>query len=290
MKKILLLLFVLVFLSNAFSQSIDDFFELEHKVYDALGRDDDALSFKLSQELLVLAQQKYMINENGRDTLVRVPPFTALIGHALHYVKKNDLDSTYYYLDMAADEGCTDKLIFMDYFEDLYPIQYTAKTQAIKERMIENKLSWYHTPESKQLVKEVTNMFEKDLFARKNYDYCEKVLKYDPENLDALKEEWIQMDSANQKRMIAILDTYGYPGKSLVGYDNQDYAFFIIHHFPDLEPQKKYFPLLKEAAEQGEMSENLLMLIIDRMNLREGKEQVYGTQKVIGQEVIIMDN
>ena len=42
--------------------------------------------------------------------------------------------------------------------------------------------------------------------------------------------------------------------------------------------QKKYLPLMKEAANNGEASWSSLALLIDRVNLREGKEQIYGSQ------------
>src|SRR6266581_2580957 len=65
--------------------------------------------------------------------------------------------------------------------------------------------------------------------------------------VSALMEKQERLDKRNIKRLVEIIDKYGWPGRSLVGREASLTAFLIIQH-ADLEGQKKYFPMLKEAV------------------------------------------
>ncbi|ALW84075.1 hypothetical protein AUC43_02550 [Hymenobacter sedentarius] len=84
-----------------------------------------------------------------------------------------------------------------------------------------------------------------------------------------------QTDSANIIRVRAILKQYGYPGKSLVGEPTNEAAWYVLQHSDDI---KHYLPLVKKAAQRGELPFRLYAQMLDRQLMREGKEQLYGTQ------------
>src|SRR5690606_31454047 len=67
------------------------------------------------------------------------------------------------------------------------------------------------------------------------------------------------------------------PGKTLVGEQLSHAAFLVLQH-ADLESQEKYLPLLKDAAEQGELRKSYLPLMIDRIRVKKDQPQLYGTQ------------
>ena len=249
MKKLVLQLLMSVCFNILNAQSIDGFFLLDQQVSEALQADDEVLSFKLSQKLLKLSEKKYTVNIEGRDTMVRVPPFTALLGHSIHYLRISKRDSMYFYLNKAVEEGFDDKLIFLDYFEVFRPIINSDSMLVIKEKVHKNKLNRIKNDDHRQLADKVINMFERDQYQRKNYEYCEQQLEYNKEDLLSIKKNWVNADSNNQTEMVKILDTYGYPGRSLMGYECQNYAFYLVQHFSDVELQKKYYPLLQKAAE-----------------------------------------
>ena len=77
--------------------------------------------------------------------------------------------------------------------------------------------------------------------------------------------------------MEEIIRQYGWPGRSLVGADASLAAFLIIQH-ADYEYQKKYFPLINEAMKKGEFAPGNVALLEDRILMREGKKQIYGSQ------------
>lgn len=85
----------------------------------------------------------------------------------------------------------------------------------------------------------------------------------------------LQTDSADMRRVSAIIKRYGYPGKTLVGTPTNEAAFYVIQHSNKI-PQ--YLPLIKQAAEQGELPFRLYAMMLDRQLMYVGKPQVYGTQ------------
>jgi hypothetical protein len=83
------------------------------------------------------------------------------------------------------------------------------------------------------------------------------------------------IDSSNLIRVEKIIETYGYPGKSLVGVPSNEAAFFVIQHSGVID---KYLALIKQAAERNELPFPLYAMMLDRSLMNQGKEQVYGTQ------------
>lgn len=83
-------------------------------------------------------------------------------------------------------------------------------------------------------------------------------------------------DSANLQRVQAIIKQRGYPGKSLVGTPTDEAAWHVIQHAP--AAISRYIPLMKSAAEKGELPYYRYAMMLDRQLVGEGKEQIYGTQ------------
>lgn len=91
--------------------------------------------------------------------------------------------------------------------------------------------------------------------------------------------EWLRCDSANLAQIEEIIEAYGFPGKSLVGKDGARTVWLVIQHAP-LEKQEQYFPLLTDAAEKGEMDKGDWAYLFDRINMRNKRPQVYGSQVI----------
>jgi hypothetical protein len=82
-------------------------------------------------------------------------------------------------------------------------------------------------------------------------------------------------DAANQARVKAIIQRYGYPGKSLVGEPTNEAAWYVIQHSDDVDT---YLPRIRKAAKKGELPYYLYAQMLDRQLMRGGKPQLYGTQ------------
>jgi hypothetical protein len=92
-----------------------------------------------------------------------------------------------------------------------------------------------------------------------------------------------QIDKENVKRLEEIITEYGWPGTSLVGKEAASAAFLILQH-AKLPVQKKYFRLLKEAADKKEIPGGAVAMLEDRILMNEGKQQIYGSQVVTNKD------
>jgi hypothetical protein len=99
----------------------------------------------------------------------------------------------------------------------------------------------------------------------------------------ALIEQQHAIDRANMARLEQIVSTVGWPGIKQVGELASSAAFLILQH-AGLEEQRRYFPMLKAAVAQKNARADQAAMLEDRILLREGKKQVYGTQVRSGPE------
>lgn len=83
----------------------------------------------------------------------------------------------------------------------------------------------------------------------------------------------------NMAKIDAIIKKHGYPGKSKVGDVQASTAWLVIQH-ASLQKQLEYYPMIEAAAQQGELRKADWALLLDRINMRQGKPQVYGSQLV----------
>lgn len=90
------------------------------------------------------------------------------------------------------------------------------------------------------------------------------------------------LDSKNRQRLDEIVKEYGWPKRSVFGEEASGVAFLIVQH-AELDYQKKYLPLIKEAAGQKEARRSDLAMLEDRILTRQGKKQIYGTQLRLNQ-------
>jgi len=88
-----------------------------------------------------------------------------------------------------------------------------------------------------------------------------------------------QQDSICANKLVKILNTHGWVGKSrIVVKANQ--AIWLVMQHAKLKVQEKYLPLLKESVKNGESEGWHLAFLEDRILMYNKKKQVYGTQAV----------
>jgi hypothetical protein len=105
---------------------------------------------------------------------------------------------------------------------------------------------------------------------------------------DLAKEDQDARLALNQDRMRAadakaheavnsILDHYGWVNASLAGADAAHRFWLLVQH-QDLDLQQRALPLLKKAADSGTASKTDYAYLYDRVQVRSGKLQYWGTQ------------
>jgi hypothetical protein len=133
------------------------------------------------------------------------------------------------------------------------------------------------TAEIKKLRTELENMMEEDQRFRTRAKEVEQKFGLNSKELEALWKEQTDLDHRLLNRVEEIIKEYGWPGKRLVGPNASLAAFLVIQH-ADYKYQKTYFPLMNEAMKSGEIEARQLALLEDRILMREGKKQIYGSQ------------
>lgn len=140
-------------------------------------------------------------------------------------------------------------------------------------------LTFLHAQESNnQLKKELKEIYESDQYVRFYADSLSKAHNYQtPDSLwNRAHKLMTSTDSINLLKVERIIAEHGYPSSREVGKYSKA-IFFVVQH-ADLPVQLKYFPLVKEAFERGDIEKQNYAKMVDRMRIREGKKQLYGTQ------------
>lgn len=95
----------------------------------------------------------------------------------------------------------------------------------------------------------------------------------------SLANEMQKIDRDNTAFMKTVIEKHGWPGKSLVGEEAANAAWLMVQH-ADLEPkfQERCLDLIKEAFKGGEVTGQQVAYLTDRVLVKQGKKQLYGTQ------------
>ena len=90
-------------------------------------------------------------------------------------------------------------------------------------------------------------------------------------------------DSVVLSKITNVLQNKGWMGISEVGELANQTLWLVIQHAP-LNIQEKYLPLLEKSATIGESKARYLAFLKDRILMRQGKKQIYGTQSLWNKE------
>jgi hypothetical protein len=147
----------------------------------------------------------------------------------------------------------------------------------------------------KELVRMVTedqnvrgefDRFRKDHGLMVNNKTANEKLNSDPtlkDGIMAISNRMHEGDEKRTRRLKEIVATYGWPGRSLVGWEASAAAYLLIAHAvkdvatgaPDLEFQKLSLDLMSKMG-PCEVDSTQLASLTDRVLLYEGKKQMYG--------------
>ena len=95
--------------------------------------------------------------------------------------------------------------------------------------------------------------------------------------IDSLINLKRKLNEINLDILEKIVKDYGWPKKSKTG-NASGCAFFVIQHQDDVAIQKKYLPYLEKVLKEKEIWPDEYAGLVDRILLKEGFKQKYGTQ------------
>jgi hypothetical protein len=96
-------------------------------------------------------------------------------------------------------------------------------------------------------------------------------------------KQMMDIDADNQKKIKVILDKYGWIEQSKIGKKAAEAFFYTIQH-ADMALMLKWFPEFKRLADIGEADRVQCAMMEDRLLMRKGEKQIYGTQAAVFRE------
>ena len=130
------------------------------------------------------------------------------------------------------------------------------------------------------LVKVLNEIYQEDQKMRQGLMDYEKKYGRGSEEMDAYWAQLLKKDSLNLIKVSSILDREGWPSKDKIGKRGVSTIFLVLQH-ADATTQSKYKNLVIQAFERGDLQGYQYAMFMDRLTLREGGYQVYGTQLAI---------
>ena len=186
----------------------------------------------------------------------------------------NDEERLQNLLDKAFELNYGEAKLFFNEYPEFEPFLGT-----ILQKQIENRWNLKAAEDglNLKLIKKLDEVRETDQAQRRLMrEFSEKYGWQSPQ-MDSLWGLQSQSDSINTAYISRLIDGMGYPGKSVVGSGHASTAFLVIQH-ADIDVQVKYIDIIKKAADEGEVRWSSVALLVDRVNLRQGKPQIYGSQ------------
>lgn len=154
---------------------------------------------------------------------------------------------------------------------------------------VQVNLDKYEQNFDKPLKSQLEQIYIKDQTLRQIYTDAEAKFGKESEEMDYFWSLMTEQDSLNEIEIIRIIDREGWVGKTRVGGKANMTLWLVIQH-ADLEIQEKYAPLMKASVLKEESSGQHFAMLEDRIQMRNGKPQIYGTQITIdsktGEQVV----
>lgn len=129
----------------------------------------------------------------------------------------------------------------------------------------------------KPLVALLDSIHKEDQQYRKQIDEITEKFGRESKEMKALWDTIHVVDSVNLSIISKILDERGWLGSKVVGPSGNMTLFLVIQH-SDSATQVKYLPMMRDAVKNGNASASSLALLEDRVALKQGRKQIYGSQ------------
>lgn len=187
----------------------------------------------------------------------------------------NETKKAFNWLNLAIDNGY-ENFSHLKKDNDLSQLHPQKEWQRLILK-IQKKQDILEANYDKPLQKELLSIYEDDQGIRKVFMEVYKNPKSSKNKIDSIGKIMNRKDSLNLIKVSKILDEKGWVGKNSIGSQANQTLFLVIQH-SDLKTQQKYLPMMRKAVKQGNANASSIALLEDRIALREGRKQIYGSQ------------
>ena len=261
MKSLITFLFSLIVACNAFSQDTEynAFVTTADSLYRIQNYRESAIEY--SKAFKTFGWKGYLVDR-----------YNAACSWAL----ANEVDSALFQLNIIAK-----KMNYKDYNDivadpDLTSLHSDKRWNELLKQIKSNKEK-AEVNLDKSLVATLDSIFNDDQNGRQQLKEVESNYGVDSKELKAHWKMISEKDSINLIKVKTILDTRGWLGEDVVGEQGNTTLFLIIQH-SDIKTQERYLPMMRQAVKNGKAKGSSLALLEDRVALRQGRMQIYGSQ------------
>lgn len=133
----------------------------------------------------------------------------------------------------------------------------------------------------KPLAAKLDSIYKEDQYYRLQLDTISKKYGWKSKQINDQWKIINEKDSTNLLAIKNILDNRGWLGADKIGKQGNQTLFLVVQH-ADKTTQEKYLPMMREAVKAGNAQADNLALLEDRVAMKQGKKQIYGSQ--VGQD------
>ena len=158
--------------------------------------------------------------------------------------------------------------------KDFYIEPKNCSYPELKDTFEVRKQTWnYNLP----LKERLEWILERDQYDRQIWSQSADRHPEQTRRNDMLRARAWETDSTNLLMVNEVLSVGGFPRKSQVGEFAAMAVWSVFQHNP-LEQQEKFLPQLEDAVRNGDIAPMYLAMLKDRIDVRNGRPQKYGTQ------------
>lgn len=192
------------------------------------------------------------------------------------YSLSKNKEKAFFHLFKLAKEYSYKRLNHLKNDKDLNNLHSDLRWQKLIS-LVENNKKNIEKNFDKKLIAKLDTIFKNDQKYRHQYENVLKKYGENSKEIKKLLELNKKSDSINLIEVKKILDTRGWLGKNVIGAKGNITLFLVIQH-SDIKTQLKYLPMIKDAVKKGNANPSNLAMLEDRIALRQGKKQIYGSQ------------
>lgn len=108
-------------------------------------------------------------------------------------------------------------------------------------------------------------------------DSIGRAVGFESEAFKKQNEIYHKNHDKNEKKVLQILDSIGWPSKEIIGEQGNLTICNVLQH-SSLEVREKYLPLMRKAVKDKELSARFLVRAVDRIATDKNELQIYGQQ------------
>lgn len=189
--------------------------------------------------------------------------------------KANNVDLAFTWLNKSLTLSFTD-IKFISSDDDLKSLHEDKRWDKLLKEITRRKVD-REAKYNKKVESELAKVYNEDQNIRKQYLTSMRQIPKDSLTTDSLGKVMIGVDSINQIAVSKVLKGYN-SNQLLTLSDSSITTIFAVVQHSNVLYQDKHFPFIKQAFKNGQIKKQLYVLLLDRMEMYKGNDQVYGTQ------------